>query len=93
MIQSTFMQISPKELANFISNELKMELIKFAANPKVKDLISTNKPQLIRKGIGNFFNFSLNYIKYWPKKRIFNPFKVGQRACFKKHDILNLLFT
>jgi hypothetical protein len=93
MVESTIIQISPNELANFISNELKMQLIKFVANPKVKNLNSTDKPHLTRKETANFFDVSLNCINNWCKKSILKPFKVGQRTYFKKSDLLEVLFT
>jgi hypothetical protein len=92
MVKTTVIQISPKELANFISNELKIHLIKFAANPKVKYLNSTNKPHLTRKETANFFDVSLNCINDWSNKGILKPFKVGQRTYFKKTEILLTLF-
>ena len=82
-------QLSPKELTNFISGELKAGLIKFTANPKIKNLISSNKSHLTQKEITYFFDVSLNCIK----KNIQKPFKVGQRACFKKSYLLDVLFT
>jgi hypothetical protein len=91
-MHTTLTQISPKELAILISNEVKKELIKFAANPKVKVLNSTNKPHLTRKETSNFFDVSLNCINDWSNKGILKPFKVGQRTYFKKTDILLTLF-
>ncbi|WP_166386792.1 helix-turn-helix domain-containing protein [Polaribacter sp. 11A2H] len=93
MVKSTLIQLSPKELANFISCALKLELIKFTANPKVKDLISTDKPHLTRKETAKFFDVSLNCINDWSKKEILQPFKVGQRTYFKKSDLIDVLFS
>ena len=93
MVESTIIQLSPKELANFISCELKAELIKFTANPKIKNLISTDKPHLTRKETATFFDVSLNCINDWSKKEILKPFKVGQRTYFKKSDLLDVLFS
>ena len=93
MVESTIIQLSPKELANFISCELKAELIKFTANPKIKNLISTDKPHLTRKKTATFFDVSLNCINDWSKKESLKPFKVGQRTYFKKSDLLDVLFT
>ena len=84
--------MTPKELANLISNELKMQLIKFAANPKVKYLNLTNKPHLTRKETAIFFDVSLNCINDWCKNGTLKPFKVGQRTYFKKSDLLIVLF-
>lgn len=93
MIETTIIQLSPKELANFISGELKAELIKFSANPKIKNLMSTDKPHLTRKETSSFFDVSLNCINDWSKKNILKPFKVGQPTYFKKSDLLDVLFT
>ncbi|WP_422162536.1 helix-turn-helix domain-containing protein [Polaribacter sp.] len=92
MIQSTLIQISPIELANFISSEIKMELLKFAANPKVKYLNLTNKPHLTRKETAKFFDVSLNCINDWCNRGILKPFKVGQRTYFMKSHLLIVLF-
>ena len=93
MVKTTVMQISPQELANIISSMLKRELIKFAANPKVKNLNSTNKPHLTRKETAKFFDVSLNCINDWSKKGILEPKKVGQRTYFMKTDLLDVLFN
>ena len=93
MIETTIIQLSPKELANLISSQLKMELIKFTANPKIKNLISTDKPHLTRKETALFFDVSLNCINDWSKKSILKPIKVGQRTYFKKSHLLDVLFT
>jgi hypothetical protein len=92
MIQNTLMQVSPIELANIISGQLKTELLEFTANPRVKDLHSTDKPHLTRKEAAKFFDVSLNCINDWCKKGILKPFKVGQRTYFKKTDLLHSLF-
>ncbi|MDC0176651.1 hypothetical protein OAJ14_00635 [Polaribacter sp.] len=92
MVINTFIQMTPKELANLISSEIKTELLKFAANPKVKYLNLTNKPHLTRKETAKFFDVSLNCINDWSKKGILKPKKVGQRTYFKKTDILITLF-
>ena len=84
--------MTPKELANFISSEIKMELIKFAANPKIKVLNSIEKPHLTRKETSTFFDVSLNCINDWCNNGTLKPFKVGQRTYFKKTDILIALF-
>ncbi|MDG1041151.1 MAG: helix-turn-helix domain-containing protein [Polaribacter sp.] len=93
MKKSTLIQLSPKELANFISCELKMELIKFTANPKINNLISTDKPHLTRKETAKFFDVSPNCINDWSKKGILKPKKVGQRTYFEKAHLLDVLFT
>lgn len=93
MTESTIIQLSPKELADFISCQLKMELIKLTTNPKIKNLISTDKPHLTRKETAVFFDVSLNCINDWSKKNILKPFKVGQRTYFKKSDLLETLFS
>lgn len=92
MLESTIIQLSPKELANLISTELKIELIKFAANPKIVELNSTIKPHFTRKETAKFFSVSLNCINDWSKKGILKPLKVGQRTFFKKTDVLSVLF-
>lgn len=92
MLETTMIQISPKELANFISNELKLELSKFVTNPMIQNLNSTNKPHLTRKETAKFFDVSLNCINDWSNKGILKPKKVGQRTYFKKTDILMTLF-
>lgn len=93
MVNSTIIQVSPKELVNLISNEVKKELRDFATNPKVKELDQTDKPHLTRKQTADFFDVSLNCINDWSKKGILKPFKVGQRTYFKKSDLLKVMFN
>ena len=93
MFQSTIIQVSPNELANLISNEVKKELRDFASNPKIKELNQTDKPHLTRKETANFFDVSLNCINDWSKKGILKPIKVGQRTYFSKSHLLDVLFN
>jgi hypothetical protein len=62
MNKSTIIQVSPNELANLISEQVKADLQQFATNPKVKELEVSNKPHLTRKETASFFDVSLNCI-------------------------------
>jgi hypothetical protein len=93
MNKSTIIQVSPNELANLISEQVKADLQQFATNPKVKELEVTNKPHLTRKETASFFDVSLNCINDWSKKGILKPIKVGQRTYFRKSDLLDIMFN
>ena len=93
MVNSTIIQVSPNELANLISKELKKELQQFATNPKVKQLDANDKPHATRKETATFFDVSLNCINDWSKKGILKPIKVGQRTYFRKSDLLDIMFN
>ena len=93
MQNSTIIQVSPNELANLISEQVKNELQQFATNPKVKQLEKTEKPHLTRKETADFFDVSLNCVNDWSKKGILKPIKVGQRTYFRKTDLLDVMFN
>ena len=93
MQNSTIIQVSPTELANLISKQVKDDLQKFATNPKVKQLESDTRPHLTRSETAKFFDVSLNCINDWSKKGILNPIKVGQRTYFRKSDLVDVMFN
>lgn len=93
MQNATIIQVTPNELVNLITQQVKTELQRFATNPKVKELQTDNKPHLTRKETARFFDVSLNCINDWSKKGILKPIKVGQRTYFKKSDLLELMFN
>lgn len=93
MVNSTLIQVSPKELVNLISEGVKNQLQDFANNPKAKELEANNKPHLTRKETATFFDVSLNCINDWSKKGILKPYKVGQRTYFKKSECLKVMFN
>ena len=92
MVKSTIIQVSPKELAKLISEQLREDIQLFQTNPKVKELETNQKPHLTKLETSIFFDVSLNSINNWSKKGILKPIKIGQRIYFKKSDLLDLIY-
>ena len=87
MQQVQFIQMTPTELANLISEQL-------------KDTLKTSQPQqeqakeiLTRQEVAGLFEVSLVCIHDWINKGILKSYKLGNRTYFKRSEILETLFN
>lgn len=85
-------QITPNELANLISENVK-EQIQNLAN----GLSNQNKPHqnevVSRKEVAEMFNVSLVTIHDWMNEGILKPYKIGGRTYFKRSELMQLLIN
>lgn len=91
MKQSSFMEISPKDLTNFNRSELKVAPINFEANLEVQNFIPAQKAYLIREKLVEFFGVRINWIHDCLKKGIQLPYKIAQGAYTRKSHSLKRL--
>ncbi|MDB5274177.1 MAG: hypothetical protein JWO58_2544 [Chitinophagaceae bacterium] len=82
-----FIQVTPTELANQISENLKDTLrTNLQTQEQVKEILT-------RKDVADLFEVSLVCIHDWIKKGILRPYKLGNRTYFKRSEILETLFN
>jgi hypothetical protein len=84
-----FLQITPNELVNLISEKVREQLQEFSQASNTK----TDNPHLTRKQTAQYFGVSLNCINDWCNKGILTPYKVGQRTYFKRSELVQVMFN
>lgn len=89
MEQINFIQTTPTELVNLITDAVRQEL------QDINRLIGTNtnevKELLTRKETGDLFSVSLVTIHEWCKSGILKPYKVGNRTYFKREEVMEVV--
>jgi excisionase family DNA binding protein len=85
-------QVTPNELANLISENVKMQIQDLA-----KGLSDVDKPHqkevVSRKEVAEMFDVSLVTIHDWIKSGILTPYKIGGRTYFKRTELMELLIN
>lgn len=89
MEQINFIQTTPTELVNLITDAVRQEL------QDINRLIGNNtnevKELLTRKETGDMFSVSLVTIHEWCKSGILKPYKVGNRTYFKREEVMEVV--
>ena len=89
MEQINFIQTTPTELVNLITDAVRQEL------QDINRLIGTNTNEvqelLTRKETGDLFSVSLVTIHEWCKSGILKPYKVGNRTYFKREEVMEVV--
>jgi hypothetical protein len=89
MEQINFIQTTPTELVNLITDAVRQEL------QDINRLIGNNtnevKELLTRKETGDLFSVSLVTIHEWCKSGILKPYKVGNRTYFKREEVMEVV--
>jgi hypothetical protein len=85
-----FIQTTPTELVNLISDAVRQEL------KEINRLIDSNthvpvKELLTRKETAELFAVSLVTIHEWCKTDILKPYKVGNRTYFKRTEVMEVV--
>lgn len=86
-----FLQITPNELVNLISEKVREQLQEFSQSSNTKT--DNPNPHLTRKETAQYFGVSLNCLNDWCKKGIITPYKVGQRTYFKRSELVQVMFN
>jgi len=90
--QILFSQITPEELANLISENVKEQIQNLA-----KGLNQLNQPQqkevVSRKEVAEMFDVSLVTVHDWMNNDILKPYKIGGRTFFKRSELMELLIN
>lgn len=84
------LNITTNDLTNLIKEGIKSELteLKKTLNPE-----SLESPHLTRRETAKFFGVSLNCLNDWTNKGILKSYKVGQRAYFKRSELMQVMFN
>jgi hypothetical protein len=86
-----FLQITPNELVNLISEKVREQLQEFSQASNTKT--DNPNPHFTRKQTAQYFGVSLNCINDWCNKKILTPYKVGQRTYFKRSELVQVMFN
>jgi hypothetical protein len=85
-------QVTPNELANLISENVKVQIQNLA-----NGLSNQNKPQqkevVSRKEVAEMFDVSLVTVHDWINNDILKPYKIGGRTFFKRSELMQLLIN
>jgi len=90
MEQINFIQVTPNELVNLITESVK-EQIKELVSESNKERNQDEPEFLTRKETALFFRVSLVSVHAWINDGIIKPYKVGNRTYFKKSELVNVL--
>jgi excisionase family DNA binding protein len=78
-----FIQVTPEQLEQRISNRVQQQLSEFLENFKPKEPNS----YLTRREVAKLFNVDLSTIHNWCKSGKLQPYGIGSRVYFKMSDI------
>jgi hypothetical protein len=92
MSQVQLIQVTPTELADIISENVKAQL-----KALFKEMQGTPKEDehefLTRKETAALFKVSLVTVHEWSNNGILKPYKLGNRTYYKYSELLNALFN
>jgi excisionase family DNA binding protein len=88
--QVQFIQVTPEQLADLISENL---------NSRFNDLVQSKQSTILepeeyfltRQETANFFNISLYTVHDWMRKGIIRHYKAGNKTYFKKSELIEVL--
>jgi hypothetical protein len=87
-----FIQFTPAELVNLITEGVKNQLCELVNNSTPKQ--EQQEPEfLTRKETADLLKVSLVTIHDWSNNKILKPYKMGNRTYFKRSEILQQLFN
>jgi excisionase family DNA binding protein len=90
--QIMFVGVSPKELAELISENVKRQMQELLSNQKSEPQESEQKELITRKEAAELLKVSLVTIHEWSNNDILRLYKLGNRSYFKRSEILEKLF-
>ena len=93
MSQIQFIQITPQELVNLISDSVKTQILEFSKNMKTTFSQVDEKEFLTRKETAELFKVSLVTIHDWQNNGILKVYKMGNRSYFKYSELLERLYN
>lgn len=92
MSQVQFIQVTPTELADIISEKVKSQLKEL-----FKEIQGTSKEDehefITRKETAALFKVSLVTVHDWSNNGILKPYKLGNRTYYKYSELLEALFN
>lgn len=88
-----FIQVSPNELVNLISESVKTQIQELSNYLKASNPQKEEKEFLTRKEVAELFKVSLVTIHEWCNNGVLKHYKVGNRTYFKYSELLETLYN
>lgn len=85
-------QVTPSELADLISENVKAQLKELLQQPSGQ-LVQEGKEFLTRKETAELFNISLVTLHSWSNNGTLKPYRMGNRTYFKRSELMETLFS
>jgi hypothetical protein len=92
MEQLKFIQVTPNELVNLISETVKSEIQELSKQLKGTQPTTESKEFLNRKETAKLFGVSLPTIHLWQNNGILKVYKMSNRCFFKYSELLDTLY-
>ena len=93
MEQLKFIQVSPNELVNLISESVKTQIQELSNQLKGTLPTKESKEFLTRHETAKTFGVSLPTIHLWQNNGILKVYKMGNRSYFKYSELLETLYN
>lgn len=88
-----FIQVTPNELADLISETVKTELKQLSNQLKDTQPTKEDKEFLTRHEVSKLFGVSLVCIHDWQNNGLLTVYKMGRRSYFKYSELLETLYN
>jgi len=88
--QVQFIQVTPEQLADLISENLN-SLFNDLVQSKQSTILEPEEYFLTRQETAKFFNISLYTVHDWMRKGIIRHYKAGNKTYFKKSELIEVL--
>jgi excisionase family DNA binding protein len=92
MEQIQFIQFTPNELSDLISNKIKAHLVEHFSNFTPAAKVEPEQELISRKEAAALLKVSLVTIHEWCNHDILHYYKMGNRTYFKRSEILEKLY-
>lgn len=92
MSQIQFIQVTPNELVNLITESVKTQIQELSIHLKESQPTKESKEFLNRNETAKLFGVSLPTIHLWQNNGILRVYKMGNRCFFKYSELLETLY-
>jgi excisionase family DNA binding protein len=93
MSEIQFIQVTPNDLVNRISESVKTQIQELSNYLKALTPTKNEKEFLTRKEVAELFKVSLVTIHEWCNSGVLKHYKVGNRTYFKYSELLETLYN
>ncbi len=93
MEQLKFIQVTPNELVNLISESVKTQFHELSNLLKENQSTKEEKDFLTRHETAKLFKVSLPTVHLWQENGILKVYKMGRRSYFKYSELLETLYN
>lgn len=92
MSQIQFIQVTPTELANLISENV-IEVLKLQQHPNIATAIVPEKELLTRQETADLLQISKVTLHDRVNNKLLKPYKMGKRTYFRRSEVLECLYS